>query len=246
MFKSTPMMALALAAIASLQVDARLFTVTNKCSYTIWPAVYTGNTAQGTPSGIASQGGWQLDAGQSSSFGVPDNWQASRIWGRSECDFSKPDVSSCATGSCIGGLHCTQPGIPPATLAEFTLSQQGQDNYDVSLVDGANIPMAITANGCHTASCPINLNPNCPAPLQTKDASGNIVGCLSACKALGGDNNCCSGADDTPAKCPSSGVEYYSYFKQCKDAYAYAYDESSGTALWTCSGGHDYTITFCP
>ena len=34
----------------------------------------------------------------------------------------------------------------------------------------------------------------------------------------------------------------------CPDAYAYAYDESSGTALWTCptSSNADYTITFCP
>lgn len=34
----------------------------------------------------------------------------------------------------------------------------------------------------------------------------------------------------------------------CPNAYAYAYDEGSGTALWTCaaSKGADYTITFCP
>lgn len=34
----------------------------------------------------------------------------------------------------------------------------------------------------------------------------------------------------------------------CPDAYAYAYDESSGTALWTCDSGlnADYTLTFCP
>lgn len=34
----------------------------------------------------------------------------------------------------------------------------------------------------------------------------------------------------------------------CPNSYAYAYDESSGTALWICdaSKGADYTITFCP
>lgn len=34
----------------------------------------------------------------------------------------------------------------------------------------------------------------------------------------------------------------------CPNSYAYAYDESSGTALWTCSASleADYTITFCP
>lgn len=35
---------------------------------------------------------------------------------------------------------------------------------------------------------------------------------------------------------------------QCPDAYAYAYDESSGTALWTCDSNlsSDYTLVFCP
>ena len=47
--------------------------------------------------------------------------------------------------------------------------------------------------------------------------------------------NCCSGQYSTPATCPPSGVAYYSYFKNaCPRSYVYAYDESSGTALWTC------------
>ena len=47
--------------------------------------------------------------------------------------------------------------------------------------------------------------------------------------------------------CP--GVAFYSYFKSnCPNAYAYAFDESSGTALWTCDSAlaADYTVTFCP
>ena len=34
----------------------------------------------------------------------------------------------------------------------------------------------------------------------------------------------------------------------CPNSYAYAFDEPSGTALWTCDSGlaADYTITFCP
>ena len=34
----------------------------------------------------------------------------------------------------------------------------------------------------------------------------------------------------------------------CPDSYAYAYDENSGTALWSCGQEYnsDYTITFCP
>ena len=83
--------------------------------------------------------------------------------------------------------------------------------------------------------------------------------------------NCCSGSHNTPDTCPPSGellninsfykalnfvcfysnagVSFYSYFKSnCPNAYAYAYDESSGTALWTCDSTKkaDYTLTFCP
>lgn len=61
--------------------------------------------------------------------------------------------------------------------------------------------------------------------------------------------NCCSGQFASAAACPSSGVEFYSYFKgNCPNAYGYAFDESSGTALWSCpsSLNADYTLTFCP
>lgn len=93
------------------------------------------------PDGIASSGGWEQAAYSTVTFNVPNLWSAARIWGRTECNFSKPDVQACATGSCIGGLHCKNPGIPPVTLAEFTLNggvdnPNGIDNYDVSLVDG--------------------------------------------------------------------------------------------------------------
>ena len=61
--------------------------------------------------------------------------------------------------------------------------------------------------------------------------------------------NCCSGQYNTPQTCPASGVAYYYYFKDnCPNSYAYAYDESSGTALFTCPSDRkaDYTLTFCP
>jgi hypothetical protein len=44
-------------------------------------------------------------------------------------------------------LKCGEPGVPPVSLAEFTLVEFGnppyEDFYDVSLVDGANVPMQI-------------------------------------------------------------------------------------------------------
>lgn len=141
--------------------------------------------------------------------------------------------------------------------SEFTLgASDGLDYYDVSLVDGYNLPVSITNTaGCGEADCGVDLGPDCPAALQGPyDSTGFPVGCKSACEAnLDGDQanspNCCSGQYDTAATCPPSGVAYYSYFKDnCPNSYVYAYDESSGTALWTCpsSSNADYTVTFCP
>lgn len=251
--KASLIASLAVASVAT----ARKFTVYNACPFTIWPAMFTAGSAK--PSQAT---GWEARAWTSVTFDVPENWSAGRIWGRRNCDFSKgtgPD--SCLSGGCNGGLKCATvggTGVPPATVAEWTLSNgsAGQDWYDVSLVDGYNLPMRITTNkNCPVADCPVDLGPNCPAPLKGPyDSTGFPLGCKSACAAnldgnQGNSKNCCSGQYNVPATCPPSGVQYYSYFKNaCPRSYVYAYDESSGTALWTCPGNLkvDYTLTFCP
>ncbi|EJF64590.1 thaumatin-like protein [Dichomitus squalens LYAD-421 SS1] len=244
----------ALSAVVALAVagtaSARTFTIYNQCPFTIWVFDL-----------FSSFDRWAQDAYQTVSFYVPDNWLAGRIWARRDCDFStNPGPNSCLDGGCNGGLECdphTGTGVPPASLAEFTLGINGlPDNYDVSLVDGYNLPIRVSNNaGCPVADCPVDLGPNCPAPLKGPfDSSGFPVGCKSACLAgLGGDpaNNydCCTGSHNTAATCPSSNVDYYSYFKNnCPNAYAYAYDEASGSSLYTCPANlaADYTITFCP
>ncbi|KAI0765662.1 Osmotin thaumatin-like protein [Trametes elegans] len=236
---------------------ARTFTVYNQCPFTIWPAIFTDlNVGSAVPS---QPNGWQQNAFQTVSFFVPDNWRAGRIWARRDCNFNvaNPGANSCIDGGCNGGLVCdphTGTGVPPATLAEFTLDSNGQDSYDVSIVDGYNLPVRINNNkGCPVADCPVDLGPNCPAALKGPfDSTGFPVGCKSACLAgLGGDPNnnpdCCTGSHNTPATCPPSGVDYYSYFKNnCPNSYVYAYDDATG--LKSCSAGAaaDYTITFCP
>ncbi|KIO32727.1 hypothetical protein M407DRAFT_13891 [Tulasnella calospora MUT 4182] len=229
---------------------ARTFTVYNACPFTIWPAV---NVGSAVPS-VAT--GWEAPAWSTKTFSVPDNWKAGRIWGRRNCNFAtNPGPNSCLDGGCNGGLLCdsrTGTGVPPATLAEFTLgAADGNDWYDVSLVDGYNLPMRIT--NCHVADCPVDLGPNCPSALKGPfDSTGFPVGCKSDCLVDSNPTNspsCCSGSHNTPATCPNSGVPHYSYFKSnCPNSYVYAYDESSGTALWTCpaSKKSNYTITFCP
>ncbi|KAF9466896.1 Osmotin thaumatin-like protein [Collybia nuda] len=245
--------ALALASGAA----ARTFTVFNACPFTIWPAMFTDlNVAPNVPSFPT---GWEAPAFTSVSFQVPNNWKAGRIWGRRNCNFStNPGPNSCLDGGCNGGLLCdphTGTGVPPASLAEWTLQGDGnQDFYDVSLVDGYNLPMRITTNtGCPVAECAVDLGPNCPAPLKGPfDSTGFPVGCKSACLAnLDGNQansgNCCSGSHNTLATCPSSGVDFYSYFHgNCPNAYAYAFDDAAGLKTCTAGNNPDYTLTFCP
>ncbi|EOX90842.1 Pathogenesis-related thaumatin superfamily protein isoform 3, partial [Theobroma cacao] len=156
---------------------------------------------------------------------------------------------SCLTGDCgSSALECSGGGgIPPATLAEFTLNGAGGlDFYDVSLVDGYNLPMMVSPQGgtggnCTSAGCAAYLNGDCPLELKVVDGTEGVA-CKSACDALGDPKYCCSGAYATPNTCkPSS---YSEFFKTaCPTAYSYAYDD--GTSTFTCAGA-DYVITFCP
>ena len=152
---------------------------------------------------------WEAPAQSTNTLDVPDDWTAGRVWGRRNCDFSKPQAQDCAIGACIGGLQCTQPvcrpfldresmiycriqGVPPVTLAEFSLLQaNGNDFYDVSIVDGYGLPVRITpsASACHVAECAVDLGPICPAALVGPlDSNGFPLGCKSACLAdLDGD-----------------------------------------------------------
>ncbi|KAJ6502161.1 thaumatin [Mycena sanguinolenta] len=242
-------------AMASLVAADRTLTVYNACPFTMWPALFT--SAGGRPNHPT---GWAAAPYTSQVVTVANDWNG-RIWGRRNCNFSvNPGPNSCLDGGCNGGLLCdvnTGTGVPPATLAEFNFNGGGTDFFDVSLVDGYNLPMRINNNvGCGIASCPVDLGPNCPAAQKGPfDSTGFPVGCKSACavdvaNGRGGNSpNCCTGSHNTQPTCLSSGVTNYQYFKSnCPNSYAFAFDEPSGTALWTCPTSRNaaYTITFCP
>ncbi|KAK8716808.1 hypothetical protein V6N13_044105 [Hibiscus sabdariffa] len=219
------------------------FTVVNKCSYTVWPGVLS---SAGIPP--LSPTGFILQPGESTSINVPTSWSG-RLWGRTLCTKDSSGKFSCLTGDCGSStVECSGAGaIPPATLAEFTLNgAAGLDFYDVSLVDGYNLPMMVVPHGgtggnCSSAGCAADLNGDCPLELKVVDGSEGVA-CNSACNAFGNPQYCCSGAYSTPNTCkPSS---YSEYFKTaCPTAYSYAYDD--GTSTFTCAGA-DYVITFCP
>ncbi|KAG6500158.1 thaumatin-like protein 1 [Zingiber officinale] len=225
-----------------LGAKASTFTFVNKCGQTVWPGILSN---AGSP-GLESTG-FELPAASSRAFQAPTGWSG-RFWARTGCSAGR--AWSCATGDCGSGqVECNGAGAaPPATLAEFTLatSSAGRDFYDVSLVDGYNLPMVVEASGTHgaggscaTTGCVADLNRMCPAELRAAEGEA----CRSACEAFGTPEFCCSGAYANPTTCRPS--TYSQIFKSvCPKSYSYAFDDPTST--FTCAGGADYTITFCP
>jgi len=216
-------------------LDAAKFTLRNQCSMTVWPGTLTG--------GGAAEG-WALQPGKSLELSRGAGWTG-RFWSRTGCNFDQSGSGRCATGDC-GGLNCQGGGVPPVTLAEFTIAgYDGMDFYDVSLVDGFNLPLSIRPSGgrgrCAKSSCGADVNAVCPPDLKVVEG-GATVACKSACTAFGSAEYCCTAEHNTPQTCRPS--HYAQVFKQaCPSAYSYAYDDLTGT--FTCTGA-DYTITFCP
>lgn len=227
------------------------FTFVNQCSYTVWPGILSN---AGTPE--LSTTGFALEPGGSVPIPVPSAWSG-RMWGRTFCSQDPTSGKfTCVTGDCgSGNIDCSGGGAkPPATLAEFTLNgADGLDFYDVSLVDGYNLPMLVVPhNGaggnCTVTGCIADLNAACPSDLKVmndvaaSNGGGASVACKSACEAFGDPQYCCSGEYSTPDTCRPSA--YSELFKNaCPRAYSYAYDDGSST--FTCASA-DYVITFCP
>jgi hypothetical protein len=134
-----------------------------------------------------------------------------RFWPRTGCRWVWDTISMngvdvnvtkfrCDTGDCgsilnMYGVQCQMvSGLPPATLAEFSLSASGNDFYDLSNVDGYNVGMKIapynyeSANiedpnyDCGAPGCVMDTS-RCPAELKVVDTVG-VTHCLSICQAI--------------------------------------------------------------
>ncbi|GLT90909.1 hypothetical protein SLE2022_088240 [Rubroshorea leprosula] len=204
---------------------ATTFEIRNNCTYTVWAAASPG-------------GGRRLDRGQSWTINVPTGTAMARIWGRTNCNFDGSGRGHCQTGDCGGVLDCKGWGVPPNTLAEYALNQFGNiDFYDISLVDGFNIPIefAPTNGGCRTTRCAADINGQCPNELR---APG---GCNNPCTVFKTEEYCCT---QGPGSCGLN--RYARFFKsRCPDSYSYPQDDTASTL--TCrSGTTDYRVVFCP
>ena len=219
-------------------------TFTNNCPYTVWPGTLTSDQKP-----QLSTTGFELASTASSAIDVQAPWKG-RFWARTLCSTDSSGRFSCATAECSSGqVSCNGNGaVPPASLVEINIAADGgMDFYDVSNVDGFNLPISVATQGgtgeCKTSSCPANVNAACPAELQVKGSDGSVIACKSACTAFNQPQYCCTGAYNTPQTCPPT--DYSRIFEnQCPQAYSYAYDDQNST--FTCSGAPNYVITFCP
>ena len=232
---------------APASAGRRLVTFVNEMSQTIWVA------AAPNPSTPLAATGWVLLPGHSVTISTPNNLNT-RFWGRTGCVFNSHGVGHCQTGDCGGLFQCKGWGTIPATLAEVNFDAwDGLDFYDVSMVDGSNLPMYInvaggsasnkvSSDGCIPAGCTKPVQ--CPKVLDVK-VGGKVVACISACARLGGDQYCCRGpyaprADCDPAKWP---VDYAAVFKRA-EPYAYSYVDDDATSVYVCKGRCNYRIVF--
>ena len=204
---------------------AARFDITNNCSFTIWAGALPGGGRE-----INKGGTWSLEVAPTKS---------GRIWARTNCSFNGSGIGTCQTGDCGGLLQCEVGGSPPVTIAEYRINQiqNGTDIFDISVVDGFNVPMAFspTTRECTGTDCTGDLIGLCPKELKVPG------GCKSPCAAFNTPEYCCTGSVGERCKA----TNYSIIFKgACPGAFSYSYDEKLNT--YTCPSGTNYRVVFCP
>ncbi|KAL8106744.1 hypothetical protein AgCh_023491 [Apium graveolens] len=203
--------------------------VRNNCPCVVWAAA----------SSPAGGGGRRLNPKDQWSVNTPPGTARARIWGRTNCN---SDGSRCETGDC-GRLECTRYGKAPNTLAEYALNQNSPgyytnlDFFDISLVDGFNIPIEFgpvnnSGGKCQARTCNADINGQCPAALRVPG------GCNNPCTTFKEERYCCNNG-------PCGPTDHSRFFKdRCPTSYSYPQDDA--TSLFTCPGGTNYKVVFCP
>lgn len=226
-------------------VTSRSFTIENKCDYTIWPATYNYQ-------GSVDTTGFILEKGEKRTINTTSSWKG-YLWGRTLCSRdSSAGYFSCITGDCdSGNIECSKEAVPPATLAEFNLvSDGGNDYYDVSVINGYNLPVLVTPeNGlCKSIGCDIDIKKTCPTELWMPDIKSNDpYACRTSCQKNQTRELCCVGhyqeVGIPPQECKRT-IYSETFNRTCPGAYSYAYDNNSST--FTCPYSSNFVIQFCP
>jgi hypothetical protein len=143
-----------------------------------------------------------------------------------------------------GIVWAANPNTALATVAEFTIGDNGMDTYDISLVNAYNLG--------------IEIQPVTPSGATCDDIKCTIAGLQGFC-GQGTDNKytpagtgtaeSCTNTDGpqpaTNAECCCSTANTQKFKGACPDAYSFSKDDKSST--FNCVGDStDYNIIFCP
>uniref|UniRef100_A0A183CMY2 Thaumatin-like protein n=1 Tax=Globodera pallida TaxID=36090 RepID=A0A183CMY2_GLOPA len=132
--------------------------------------------------------------------------------------------------------------------------------YDVSYVDGFNVPISVLVKDCPGVRIASNFTFNsllASLPIEMKkDMTYNngqdLVGVQSVCNAYGTDVVCCRNAYGVPATCKPSAEHgwtsdqlagYNTMHATFPDTYNYAYDDQNATKV--CHGATEFHIGIC-
>ncbi|KAI8880866.1 Osmotin, thaumatin-like protein [Backusella circina FSU 941] len=221
---------LTLSLLPLFTIADKYIKVHNNCSITLSVGILTNGAHADTKVLV------NVEPSKYHQFNKQDQW-GGRVWARDGC-----------SGSNMNERDCQIPGASnPATLAEFFFKGvYGKDFYDISLVDGYNLPMRIypvkgVPNGydCGHIACQIN---TCPQSNAVKSlVTGHVISCQSSCSASNAPEDCCTGSYDHPEVCFGGELSIKAK-SQCPDAYTYAYDDATSTFACASDG---YVVTFC-
>ncbi|MFV8752107.1 thaumatin family protein [Nannocystaceae bacterium ST9] len=104
--------------------------------------------------------------------------------GQTGAMFCTPGVPACTTGDCQAGAACDVSAGAPVALFEVNFATASTTWFDVSLVDGINVPLAVAAldaGGKPLTSCtPANVG-GCNAALDGSTLAPLLVASTTAC-----------------------------------------------------------------
>ncbi|KIJ45428.1 hypothetical protein M422DRAFT_67199 [Sphaerobolus stellatus SS14] len=221
-------LSLTAAAVFIARAQAASLNVVNKCNIPVF--LFT-QSSSGT---IANN--LNVAAGATQNMGISANWNGAINVGTG-CN---ANGQNCATGG------PTYDGRTPFSRAELNFATiPGSVTYDISLIYGYNVGMAISGNGCTEFAC--TLPGGCPIP-------GPDGSCYSGCCATA---QACENAGALPAGgggCPQNGFagpHSNFFYNNCPNAYAFPFNDGAngGTPanfVDTTCADTNIVVTLCP
>ncbi|KAL1200699.1 PR5-like receptor kinase [Cardamine amara subsp. amara] len=224
---------LALLLFLSRVLSMSIFTIENKCNYTVWPAIFSWQSQVSTT-------GFTLRSGEARALLAPSSWRG-LISGRTLCSNDSTGKFSCITGDCESGkIECPRTySWSQVTYVFLGIDNGGIDTYNISVEYGYNLPIKVvpaqsSSRRCMSSSCVVDLNKTCPNDLK-KLVEGKTIGCSSACRKVNTSETCCSHDFKSKQKCKPT-LYTQNFERVCPFT----------NRTFVCPNSTDYVITFCP